>query len=181
MININSFYPDYYTDTARVLQIAFTHYKPINLIEGALKYNLSVTPTRQKSIGEIYNKLLNGSRVALKYVLKDETFAVAKGFIFQYIETEEDIEFKPMIALCERKGQYYLLVNKDIQNNNLKPLIKKFVIPMMNYYDVIWTNNMNKYFCDLDLPNFKSLKEKKEFMNILVEEFQELTFKELIN
>lgn len=172
MIDIDNFSSNYWYYTNKILlPLAFTNYKPV-IIDNNQIYFVSQLANRGKSMAGLLNVLINGSKIPAKFEIKNETYLVGKAFICKYVETEEDYEFIPMFAICERKGKYTLLVNKDIQNNNLKPLVKKVVTPLMNNYDVIWTNNLNKYFCDLDLPSFKSLKEKKEFLNELVEEFQ---------
>lgn len=172
MIDINNFGSDYWlSHNKKLLPLTFITYKPIILDNNEIYFNIQLA-NRGKSMTGLLAALINGSKIPAKFEIKNETYLVGKAFICKYVETEEDYEFIPMFAICERKGKYTLLVNKDIQNNNLKPLVKKVVTPLMNNYDVIWTNNLNKYFCDLDLPSFKSLKEKKEFLNELVEEFQ---------
>lgn len=172
MIDINNFSTNYWSTYNKILlPLAFTDYKPV-IIENNQVYFTTQLANRGKSMTGLLAALINGSKVPTKFEIKNETYLVGKAFICKYVETEEDYEFIPMLSICERKGKYSLLVHKAIQTNNLKPLVKKVITPLMNNYDVIWTDNLNKYFCDLDLPSFKSLKEKKEFLNELVEEFQ---------
>lgn len=104
------------------------------------------------------------------YIKREPKYLVCAGCIFKY-DKDNKLAY-PLVIYATSGNKIVLLIDKEVNNTELKAYIKKHVESLPQGIDVIWTNNITQ-FCFNEAVDvfFKSFKDQRKYFQHVADEW----------